>query len=94
MDESVLALLGFVAVFVVLAVAALRFGVDFSGLTRELPQQGDHVVRMSPAIGRYQRGLMTLDAFREHARTRDAWRATAGGWVPLRYPSDLRNGLA
>jgi hypothetical protein len=53
MDDSVLAFLGFVGIFVVLDVASLRFGVDSRRLTRELPLPGEPVVRISPDNGRH-----------------------------------------
>jgi hypothetical protein len=39
-DDGVLGILGFVALFVLLDVAALRFGVDSRRLTREPPLPG------------------------------------------------------
>lgn len=65
MDDIVLAFFGFVSVFVVLAVAALRFGVDSRRLTRELPLPGEPVVRVPPDIGRHRRAPLTLEALRE-----------------------------
>jgi hypothetical protein len=67
MDDSVLAFFGFVTVFVVLAVAALRFGVDSRRLTRERPLPGEPVVRIPFGIGRHPRAPLTLEALREHS---------------------------
>ena len=75
MDDSVLAFLGFVAVFVVLAVAALRFGVDSRRLTHERPLPGDSVVRRSPDIDRHGRALLSLEACREDALRMPVYRA-------------------
>jgi hypothetical protein len=75
MDDIVLAFLGFVAVFVVLAVAALRFGVDSRSLTRERPLPSESVVRVPPDISRYRRALLARDALREHALQMPIYRA-------------------
>jgi hypothetical protein len=53
--DAVLALLCFVGGFAVLAVAALRFGVDSRTLTRELPLPGEPDARFAPDIGRHLR---------------------------------------
>jgi hypothetical protein len=94
MDDSVLAILGFVAACILLAVAALRFGVDSRGLTRESPLPGDPVVRIAPDFGRHGRELLTLEAFREHARMRTAWRVASGAWEPLRHSPGLKDSWA
>ena len=71
MDDSVLALLSFVVVFVLLDVAALRFAVDSRRLTRDLPLPGVPAVDMHPVISRGERPLPTLEASRQQARL--AW---------------------
>ena len=55
MDESVLAIIGFITALVALDVAALRFGVDSRRLTRELPLPSESSVRVSPDIDRHSR---------------------------------------
>ncbi len=81
MDDSVLAFLGFVGIFVVLAVAALRFGVDSRRLTRELPLPGESVVRISPDNGRHPCALPTLEALEDHPLL--AWPAPPRSLVPI-----------
>jgi hypothetical protein len=81
MDESVLAFLGFVGIFVVLDVAALHFGVDSRGLTRELPLPGEPVVRNSPDHGRHQCALLTLEARED--RPLLAWPAPPRSLTPI-----------
>ncbi len=56
MDDSVLAIIGFIAALVALDVAALRFGVDSRRLTREQPRLSESAVRVSPDIHRHPRG--------------------------------------
>jgi hypothetical protein len=97
MDDSVLALLSFVVVFVLLDVAALRFAVDSRRLTRELPLPGEPAVPMHPVISRSEHALPTLEASRQQARP--AWmmfarRKTAPGLASLPHTLDPRNGLA
>jgi hypothetical protein len=67
MDDGVLGFLGFVAILIVLDVAALRFGVDSRRLTREPPLPGDPVARIPPDAGRRARGLLTFAALRANA---------------------------
>jgi len=81
MDESVLAFLGFVGIFVALDVAALRFGVDSRRLTRELPLPGEPVVRVSPDNGRHLCALPTLEALEDHPLL--AWPAPPRSLVPI-----------
>jgi hypothetical protein len=81
MDDSVLAFLGFVGIFVVLDVAALRFGVDSRRLTRELPLPGAPVVCVSPDNGRHLCALLTLEALQE--RTLLAWPAPPRSLAPI-----------
>jgi hypothetical protein len=112
MNDAVFTILGFIAIFVVLDVAALRYGVDSRGLTRELPLMGDAAIRTTPDIGSRLRAWLTLETPEESPRSRpeparslplnesaprrigDAWRATGNGWVPLRHPPFLRDGVA
>jgi hypothetical protein len=87
MDGSVLAILGFVAAFVVLDVAALRFGGGWRSLTRELPMPGEPVFCIPPDVLRHRRAPLTLEAFRERARMNGAWRITVGGRPCTAYPT-------
>jgi hypothetical protein len=70
MNDAVFTILGFIAVLIVLDVAALRYGVDSRGLTRELPLSGDAAVRMTPDIGRRLRASLTLESPGESPRAR------------------------
>ncbi len=67
MDDGVLGILGFVLIFVVLDVAALRFGHDSRSMSRELPLLGDAVVRIPPQTGRHVQALLTLESLRGQA---------------------------
>ena len=81
MNDSVLAILGFIAAFVVLDVAALRFGVDSRRLTRELSLPGEPVVRVPPDIGRHLRAPLAQEALRE--RTLPAWATAPRPLAPI-----------
>lgn len=58
MHDGVLEFLGFVAILIVLDVAALCFGADSRHLTRELPLPGEPVMGSLPAIGRHVRARL------------------------------------
>jgi hypothetical protein len=58
-DDGVLGFLGFVFIFVVLDVAALRFGVDSRRLTPEQPLPGDPVIRLPRVSGHQVRAFLS-----------------------------------
>ena len=59
MDDGVLAILGFVLIFVALDVAALRFGHDSRSMARELPLPGEGGVRIPRGTLHRVRTLLT-----------------------------------
>jgi hypothetical protein len=67
MDDGGLAILGFVLIFVVLDLLALRFGYDSRRLQRELPLPGDPVVRLPRVTGHQVRSVPAAARFPRHA---------------------------
>jgi hypothetical protein len=97
MEESALALLSFFIGFVILAVAALRFGVDSRWLTRESPLPGEPAVRLQLVASRGERALPVREVSRLQARPvrmTFASRSSVPGVATRSRTPVLRDGLA
>jgi hypothetical protein len=88
-DGPVLGILGFVAILVLLDVAALRFGEDSRTWTRELPQAGDAAppfprrprFRLRPARARLGQGW-TVAPIRDLRIAERPWPTPTRPFVP------------